>query len=55
MKYFNPYQIIDLRFQVDHMISQKIHLFEKYRDNPNNAWLFMIPSDRKIKFLSDGS
>ena len=41
-----PIQVIDLRFQPDHITPRKIQLFEEHRgepaDNPNNARLYVI-------------
>ena len=39
MKDFFPIQIIDLRFQVDHISPKKIRLFEEYDPNPTNTVL----------------
>ena len=36
MKNYYPIQIIDLRFQVDHILPKKIGLFEEYDPNPIN-------------------
>ena len=35
-------QVIDIRFQVDHMTPKKIQLFEEYRAAPADAKLFII-------------
>ena len=37
MKNKYPIQVIDLRFQVDHITPKKIQLFEEYRFNPANV------------------
>ena len=46
MKTKYPIQLIDLRFQPDHITPKKIQLFEEYRpepaNNPNNARLYVI-------------
>ena len=34
MKNFYPIQVIDLRFQADHISPKKIQLFEEYRADP---------------------
>ena len=34
-------QVIDLRFQIDHINPKKIQLFKEYRGVTNNARLFM--------------
>ena len=48
-------QVIDLRFQVDHITSKKNQIFEEYRNNPANDWLFVILYRRReIKKISDG-
>ena len=55
MKNKYPIQIIDLRFQVDHINPKKIGLFEEYRGATNNARLFMIlVRHREIKMITDG-
>ena len=41
MKNFYPIQIIDLRFQTDHITPKKIQLFEEYINDPANARLFL--------------
>ena len=49
-----PLQVIDLRFQVDHINPKKIHLFEEYRGATNNASLFKnLIRHREIKMISD--
>ena len=42
MKNYYPIQIIDLRFQVDHISPKKIRLFEEYDPNPINTDLYVI-------------
>ena len=50
-----PFQVIDLRHQVDHINPKKIQLFEEYRADPANARLFMILiRHREIMMISDG-
>ena len=50
MKTQYPIQGRDLRFQVDHINSKKIQLFEEYRGATNNARLFiMLVRHREIK------
>ena len=50
-----PFQVIDLRYQVDHINPKKIQLFEEYRANPANARLFMVLiRHREIMMISDG-
>ena len=49
-------QVIDLRFQTDHITPKKIQLFEEYRANPGNAKLFIILIRRReIEMISDGN
>ena len=49
-------QVIDLRFQVDHITPKKIQLFEEYRAKPANAKLFIILIRRReIEMISDGN
>ena len=56
MKDFFPIQIIDLRFQVDHISPKKIRLFEEYDPNPTNTVLYVILiKHREIKMISDGN
>ena len=52
-----PIQVIDLRFQVDHITPKKIQIFEAYRDAiPSNARLFVILYIRReIELNSDGN
>ena len=50
------FQVIDLRFQVDHINPKKIQLFEEYRGATKNARLFIILArHREIKMISDGN
>ena len=58
MKSKYPIQVIDLKFQVDHITPKKTQLFEEYRDepanNPNNARFFIILIRRReIELISD--
>ena len=39
MKNYYPIQIIDLRFQVDHISPKKSRLFEEHEDNLSNTIL----------------
>ena len=56
MKTKYPIQVIDLRFQVDHITPKKIQLFEEYRAAPANAKLFIIMIRRReIEMVSDGN
>ena len=56
MKTKYPVQVIDLRYQVDHITHKRTHLFEEYRANPANAKLFIILiGQRKIEMISDGN
>ena len=55
MKENYPFQIIDLRFQVDHISPKRIRLFEEYDDNPTNTNLYIILiKHRENKMISDG-
>ena len=50
-----PFQVIDLRYQVDHINPKKKQLFEEYRADPANARLFMVLiRHRKKMMISDG-
>ena len=56
MKDYYPIQILDLRFQVDHISPNKIRLFEEYDDNPFNTNLHVtLKKHREIKLISDGN
>ena len=56
MKNYYPFQIIDLRFQVDHISPEEIRLFEEYDPNPVNTNLYVILiKHREIKMISDGN
>ena len=55
MKIIFPIQIIDLRFQVDHISPKKIQLIEEFDKNPTNTILYIILiKHREIKMISDG-
>ena len=53
MKTNYPFQVIDLRFQVDHITPNKIQIFEEYREvnstNPPNARLFVVLIRRRVE------
>ena len=60
MKTKFPIQVIDLRFQPDHITPKKIQLFEEYRaepaNNPNHARFYVILIRRReIELISDGN
>ena len=60
MKTKYPIQVIDLRFQPDHITPKKIQLFEEYRaepaNNPNSARLYVILIRRReVELISDGN
>ena len=60
MKSKYPIQVIDLRFQPDHITRKKIQLFKEYRgepaNNPNNARLYVILIRRReVELISDGN
>ena len=42
LKNYYPIQIIDLRFQVNHISPKKIRLLEEYDNNPANTILYII-------------
>ena len=51
-----PIQVIDLRFQADHITPKKIQLFEEYRAAPANAILYVILIRRReVELISDGN
>ena len=56
MEDYYPIQIIDIRFQVDHISPKKIRLFEEYDPNPTNTVLYIIlKKHREVKMISDGN
>ena len=56
MKTYYLIQIIDLRFQVDHVSPKKIRLFEEYDENPTKTILYIILIKHgEIKMVSDGN
>ena len=56
MKTKYPIQMIDLRFQSDHITPEKIQLFEEYREDPANATLYVILIRRReVELISDGN
>ena len=56
MKTYYPIQMIDLRFQVDHISPKKTRLVEEYDPNPTNTILYIILiKHREIKMISDGN
>ena len=55
MKTNYPIQVIDLSFQVDHIIPKKFQVFDVYRGATRIARLFMIiVRHREIEMISDG-
>ena len=56
MKKWYPIEIIDLRFQVDHISPKKIRFFEEYYDNPLNTVIYnILIKHTEIKMISAGS
>ena len=56
MKTKDPFVIIDLRHQSDHILSKKIQIFHDYDTDPDNARLFLILIRRReIELISDGN
>ena len=56
MKIKYSIQVIDLRYQADHITPEKIQLFEEYRADPANARLYVMLIRRKeIELISDGN
>ena len=54
MKSFYAIQVIDLRFQVDHITPKEIKLFEKYRVDPTQARVFVsLITHTESKTVSD--
>ena len=56
MKTFYLFQVIDLRFRVDHITPKKIQLFEEFSEDPNNERLFvLLIRYRQTEMISDGN
>ena len=56
MKNKHPIEVIDLRFQIDHINPKTFQLFEECRGATNNVRLFMvIIGHREIEMTSDGN
>ena len=56
MKTKYPIEIIDLRYQSDHITTKKIQLFLENGADPENARFFLIIIRRReIELISDGS
>ena len=56
MKNKYPIQVIDLRYQADHVTPKKIQLFQGYRADPANAGLNDILNRRReIELIPDGN
>ena len=56
MKNKGPIQVIDLRFQFDHISFKKIQLLEDYRKYPAIARFFVIIIRRReIEMINDGN
>ena len=56
MKNKYPIQLIDLRFEVEHINPKKMGLFEDYRGVTNNARsIIILVRHREIKMISDGN
>ena len=54
-KYLYPFQITDLRYQIDHLSPKKIQLFEEFSEDPANERLFIIlVRHRQVDMISDG-
>ena len=56
MKNFYPFQITDLRHQIDHITPKKIYLYEELDDDPANERLFLtLVRHRQVEMISDGN
>ena len=54
MKTKNPIGIIDLRHQPDHTTTKKIHFFQEYGADPDNARLVLILIQRReVEHISE--
>ena len=55
LKNFYLFQVFDLKHQFDHVSPKKIQLIEKYRNDTNNARIFVILiRHRENMMVSDG-
>ena len=55
MKTVYPIQVIDFKYQVDHITLKKIQLFEEYSEDPDNEKLSVILiRHRQTEMISDG-
>ena len=55
MKTKYPIQIIELRYQLDHITPKKIQLFQENGVDPENARFFLIFTGRReIELICDG-
>ena len=55
-KFSHPVQLFDLRFQLDHIKLPKLKIFDEYRNNSDNARLFIIlVRHRQIEMTTDGN
>ena len=56
MKIKYPFEILDLRYQFDHITRKKIQLFLEYGSDPENARFFLIIIRRReIELISNGN
>ena len=56
IKNLYPTQVIDFRYQADHITPQKIQLFEEYRNDPATARVFVVViGQRQLEMKSDGN
>ena len=56
MKLFYPFQVPDLRFQLDHITPKKIQLFEDISEDPDDERLFFILiRHRQVEMSSGGN
>ena len=56
MKSKNPIEIIDLRYQSDHITPKKTQLFMEYDADPETARFYLILIRRReIELISDGN
>ena len=56
MKLFYPFQVTDLRFQVDHITPKKIQFFEDISEDPDDERLFVILiRHRQVEMISGGN
>ena len=56
LKTYYPFQVIDLRFQIDYLTPKRTRLFEEYETAPEHTNLhFILIKHKEIKVVSKGN